>query len=68
LTLSTPDQSRLAAIPSLVSRGEKAARTEWAAVFLVAAELVRRGYVVSFTMGARMHTMTNGARGIQERQ
>jgi hypothetical protein len=31
--------------------GAKISRTQWAAQFLVAAELVRLGYVVSFTMG-----------------
>jgi hypothetical protein len=35
------------------SRGKKASRTEWTAAFLAAAELVRTGYVVSFTMGNR---------------
>ena len=34
-----------------LSRIEKAQRTQWSAQFLVAAELVRRGYTVSFTMG-----------------
>jgi hypothetical protein len=29
----------------------KRMRTQWAAQFLVASELVRRGYTVSFTMG-----------------
>jgi hypothetical protein len=37
-----------------MSRGAKASRTQWAAQFLVAAELVRNGYVVSFTMGNNM--------------
>jgi hypothetical protein len=31
----------------------KAYRSEWTALFLVAAELTRRGYTVSFTMGNR---------------
>jgi hypothetical protein len=35
------------------NRGISTSRTEWAAVFLAAAELVRLGYVVSFTMGNR---------------
>jgi hypothetical protein len=30
---------------------ERRARTQWAAQFLAAGELVRRGYTVSFTMG-----------------
>ena len=33
------------------SKGAKAYRTQWAAQFLVASELVRNGYVVAFTMG-----------------
>jgi hypothetical protein len=37
----------------MTARGTKASRTEWAAVFLTSAELVRRGYVVSLTMGNR---------------
>jgi hypothetical protein len=32
-------------------RKTKSNRTQWTAQFLVAAELVRRGYVVAFTMG-----------------
>src|SRR5262245_50922200 len=35
------------------SRAQKANRTEWTAAFLAAAELVRAGYIVSFTMGNR---------------
>ena len=55
LPLSTPDRPKSAAILSSVNsgRGAKASRTEWAAVFLAAAELVRKGYVISFTMGNR---------------
>jgi hypothetical protein len=34
-----------------ISRKERAQRTQWAAQFLAASELVRRYYVVSFTMG-----------------
>ena len=34
-----------------VAKGAKARNTQWAAQFLVASELVRNGYVVSFTMG-----------------
>lgn len=34
-----------------MSRTEKAQRTQWTAQFLAASELVRNGYVVSFTMG-----------------
>src|SRR6266851_3517770 len=34
-------------------RAAKANRTEWAAMFLASAELVRQGYVVSFTTGNR---------------
>ncbi len=34
-----------------VSRVAKALRNQWTAQFLVASELVRNGYVVSFTMG-----------------
>src|SRR5579863_9156701 len=30
---------------------QKRARTQWSAQFLAAAELVRRGYMVAFTMG-----------------
>jgi hypothetical protein len=37
----------------MTARGTKANRTEWAAVFLTSAELVRRGYVVALTMGNR---------------
>jgi hypothetical protein len=37
----------------LLSRAQKINRTQWAAHFLAAAELVRIGYVVSFTMGNR---------------
>ena len=37
----------------MIGRGEKASQTEWTAAFLAAAELVRGGYVVSFTMGNR---------------
>jgi hypothetical protein len=33
------------------SAAEKRTLTQWAAQFLVASELVRRGYLVSFTMG-----------------
>jgi hypothetical protein len=33
------------------SRTARAQRTQWTAQFLAAAELVRNGYVVSFTMG-----------------
>ena len=36
---------------SPISRNEKAQRTQWAAQFLAASELVRQYYVVSFTMG-----------------
>jgi hypothetical protein len=39
-----------------LTRTAKAQRTQWAAQFLAASELVRRGYVVSFTMGN--HTPT----------
>jgi hypothetical protein len=34
-----------------VSANEKRRRSQWGAQFLVASELVRRGYLVSFTMG-----------------
>jgi hypothetical protein len=34
-----------------ISRKERTQRTQWAAQFLAASELVRRYYVVSFTMG-----------------
>ncbi len=34
-----------------ISRNEKTQRTQWAAQFLAASELVRRYYIVSFTMG-----------------
>ena len=34
-----------------LSIAEKRSRTQWSAQFLVASELVRRGYLVSFTMG-----------------
>ena len=36
---------------TLISRKERTQRTQWAAQFLAASELVRRYYVVSFTMG-----------------
>lgn len=36
---------------TVTARGMKSNRTQWAAQFLVAAELVRRKYIVSFTMG-----------------
>jgi hypothetical protein len=36
---------------STTSRSAKVQRTQWTAQFLAAAELVRNGYVVSFTMG-----------------
>jgi hypothetical protein len=35
----------------IVTGAAKGRQTQWAAQFLVAAELVRRGYTVSFTMG-----------------
>lgn len=38
------------------TRTARSQRTQWCAQFLVASELVRRGYVVSFTMGN--HTPT----------
>jgi hypothetical protein len=34
-----------------LTSAEKRARTQWATQFLAAAELVRRGYTVTFTMG-----------------
>jgi hypothetical protein len=34
-----------------ISANEKRRRSQWGAQFLVASELVRRGYLVSFTMG-----------------
>lgn len=34
-----------------ISRSAKVQRTQWTAQFLAASELVRNGYVVSFTMG-----------------
>ena len=34
-------------------RASRAYRSEWTALFLVAAELTRRGYTVAFTMGDR---------------
>jgi hypothetical protein len=34
-----------------LSANEKRRRSQWGAQFLVASELVRRGYLVSFTMG-----------------
>jgi hypothetical protein len=40
----------------ITGRTAKQQRTQWAAQFLTASELVRRGYVVSFTMGN--HTPT----------
>src|SRR5689334_9714708 len=36
---------------SMMTRSAKVQRTQWAAQFLAASELVRHGYVVSFTMG-----------------
>lgn len=38
-------------MPTLQSSAEKRTLTQWSAQFLVASELVRRGYLVSFTMG-----------------
>ena len=40
----------------MLTRTARQRRTQWAAQFLAASELVRRGYVVSFTMGN--HTPT----------
>jgi hypothetical protein len=37
----------------MMTRTEKTQRTQWTAQFLAASELVRNGYVVSFTMGNR---------------
>jgi len=37
----------------MMTRTEKTQRTQWSAQFLAASELVRNGYVVSFTMGNR---------------
>lgn len=34
-----------------LTRSEKGRRTQWVSQFLAAAELVRRNYIVSFTMG-----------------
>jgi len=38
-------------VANSTSRTAKAQRTQWAAQFLAASELVRKGYAVSFTMG-----------------
>jgi hypothetical protein len=38
-------------MPKTMTMVEKRGRTQWAAQFLAAAELVRRGYTVAFTMG-----------------
>ncbi len=37
----------------MMTRIQKTQRTQWTAQFLAASELVRNGYVVSFTMGNR---------------
>src|SRR5258706_15584747 len=37
----------------MMTRTEKIQRSQWTAQFVAAAELVRNGYVVSFTMGNR---------------
>ena|ERR1700722_17183786 len=38
-------------VSGIVTGAAKGRQTQWTAQFLVAAELVRRGYTVSFTMG-----------------
>lgn len=38
-------------MPTALTSTAKRYRTQWSAQFLAAAELVRRGYIVSFTMG-----------------
>ena len=53
MPLSTRAQPKSGGTPSSGKRGVNTSRIEWAAVFLAAAELVRLGYVVSFTMGNR---------------
>ena len=44
-------EHRASMMPTLQSSAEKRTLAQWSAQFLVASELVRRGYLVAFTMG-----------------